>query len=84
MTYNFVGKKLNSVGVFGLGDIYQRQQHFMNIVYNYRKDNLTSSIRLNNIFNTDYVLEQNSDIGKVITNSFRTGVGLSFNLKYEF
>ena len=37
VTYNFVGKKLNSVGVFGLGDIYQRQQHFMNIVYNYKK-----------------------------------------------
>jgi len=84
VTYNFVGKKLNSVGVFGLGDIYQRQQHFMNIVYNYRKDNLISSIRLNNIFNTEYVLEQDSDIGKIITNSFRTGVGLSFNLKYEF
>ena len=28
LTYNYVGKKLNSVGVFGLGDIYQSPQHF--------------------------------------------------------
>ena len=84
ITYNFVGKKLNSVGVFGLGDIYQRPQNFLNFVYNYNKENISFSVRLNNLLNTEYVLEQNSDIGKVITNNFRTGIGLSFNMKYSF
>jgi len=84
ITYNFVGKKLNSVGVFGLGDIYQRPQNFLNLVYNYNKENLNFSVRVNNLLNTEYVLEQDSDIGKVITNNFRTGIGLSFNMKYSF
>ena len=84
ITYNFVGKKLNSVGVFGLGDIYQRPQNFLNLVYNYNKENINFSVRLNNLLNTEYVLEQDSDIGKVITNNFRTGIGLSFNMKYSF
>jgi len=84
LTYNFVGRKLNSVGVFGLGDIYQRPQNFLNLIYNYKNGNVVASVRLNNILNTEYVLEQDSDIGKVVTNNFRTGVGLSFNLKYSF
>jgi len=84
LTYNFVGRKLNSVGVFGLGDIYQRPQNFLNLIYNYKNGNVVTSVRLNNILNTEYVLEQDSDIGKVVTNNFRTGVGLSFNLKYSF
>jgi hypothetical protein len=84
LTYNFVGRKLNSVGVFGLGDIYQRQQSFLNLVYNYKNESVVASVRLNNILNTEYVLEQDSDIGKVVTNNFRTGVGLSFSLKYSF
>lgn len=84
LTYNFVGRKLNSVGVFGLGDIYQRPQNFLNLVYNYKNESVVASVRLNNILNTEYVLEQDSDIGKVVTNNFRTGVGLSFNLKYSF
>jgi len=84
LTYNFVGRKLNSVGVFGLGDIYQRPQNFLNLVYNYKNESVVASVRLNNILNTEYVLEQDSDIGKIVTNSFRTGVGLSFSLKYLF
>ena len=84
LTYNFVGRKLNSVGVFGLGDIYQRPQNFLNLVYNYKNESVVTSVRLNNILNTEYVLEQDSDIGKVVTNNFRTGVGLSFSLKYSF
>lgn len=84
ITYNFVGRKLNSVGVFGLGDIYQKPQSFLNLIYNYKKDKTNFSIRLMNILNTEYVLVQDSDIGEVITNNFTTGVSLSFNLKHSF
>lgn len=84
ITYNFVGRKLNSVGVFGLGDIYQKPQSFLNLIYNYKKDKTNFSIRLMNVLNTEYILVQDSDIGEVITNNFTTGISLSFNLKHSF
>ena len=84
ITYSYTGKKLNSVGVLGLGDIYQRAQHFLNIIYNYNKNNFSSTILLNNILNTEFVLNQNSDAGNIVINDFRTGVNLSLKIKYNF
>ena len=84
VTYSYTGKKLNSVGVLGLGDIYQRAQHFLNIIYNYNKNNFSSTILLNNILNTEFVLDQDSDVGNIIINDFRTGVNLSLKIKYNF
>jgi len=84
LTYNFIGDKLNSVGVFGLGDIYQKPQHFLNLIYNFNKDNYILSLRVNNILNTEYQLRQQSDIGEVITNSYRMGNTLSISFKYKF
>lgn len=84
ITYSYTGKKLNSVGVLGLGDIYQRAQHFLNIIYNYNKNNFSSTILLNNILNTEFVLDQDSDAGNIIINNFRTGVNLSLKIKYNF
>lgn len=83
LTYNFVGKKLNSVGIFGLGDIYQRQQHFFNLIYTYSNEGLSTSIRLNNIFDTRYILEQETDLGSMITNEFRNGTNLTLNVRYS-
>ena len=84
ITYSYTGKKLNSVGVLGLGDIYQRAQHFLNIIYNYNKNNFSSTILLNNILNTEFVLNQDSDAGNIVINDFRTGVNLSLKIKYNF
>jgi len=84
LTYNYVGKKLNSVGVFGLGDIYQSPQHFFNLIYNIEKPKYGLSFRVNNLFNTKYELTQMSDIGSVVTNDFRTGQDISVRFKYKF
>ena len=84
ITYNYVGKKLNSVGVFGLGDIYQSPQHFFNVIYNVEKPKYGFSVRINNIFNTEYRLSQSTDVGDVVTNSFRTGQDFSVRFKYKF
>jgi hypothetical protein len=84
ITYNYVGKKLNSVGVFGLGDIYQSPQHFFNIIYNVEKPKYGFSVRINNIFNTEYRLSQSTDVGDVVTNSFKTGQDFSVRFKYKF
>ena len=81
--YNFIGNKLNSVGVFGLGDIYQKPQNFLNLVYTFEKEKCSVSIRFNNVLNTEYQLTQRSDIGKVIINSYKTGNEFSISFKYK-
>ena len=84
LTYNYSGKKLNSVGIYGLGDVYQSAQHQLNFVYNFKSKKTTLSIRINNILNTPYVLKQETDIGSIEINKYRTGVNFSLSGKYNF
>ena len=85
LVYNYIGKKLTSVGVFGLGDIYQTPQHLLNIVCNSKIKNVSISLRFNNILNTPIELTQSTDVGKVILNKFTTGItssiGITWSLK---
>lgn len=74
---------LLSVGVFGLGDIYQSPQHFFNLVYNLENKKYDLSVRVNNIFNTSYILSQKTDQGDKIVNKFQTGQEFSIGLKYK-
>jgi len=83
-TYNYVGKKLSSVGIFGLGDIYQSPQHFLNLIWNLERDKFNLSMRLNNVLNTPFKLEQQTDIGNVITNTFTNGIDASIRITYKF
>lgn len=84
ITYNFIGKKLNSVGIFGLGDIYQTQQNFLNLIYNIDKKKYSISLRINNLLNTEYEFVQNSDSGEITTSFFKLGQEFSFNFRYKF
>jgi len=84
LTYNYSGKKLNSVGIYGLGDVYQSAQHQLNLVYNLTKEKIGLSFRVNNILNTPYVLKQMTDIGNVTINQYRTGTNFSLSVKYKF
>lgn len=83
-TYNYTGKKLFAVGVFGLGDIYQTDQHWLNLFL--RKSNKKHSIglRITNILNTKNQLTQMSDIGQVTVEEFRTGRGAAISYKKFF
>lgn len=83
-TYNYVGKKLSSVGIYGLGDIYQSPQHFLNLIWNLERDKFNLSMRLNNVLNTPFKLEQQTDIGNVITNTFTNGIDASIRITYKF
>lgn len=83
-TYNYIGKKLSSVGIFGLGDIYQTPQHFLNLIWNLEKDKYNLSMRLNNVLNTPFRLEQETDIGSIVTNEFTNGVDASIRFTYKF
>jgi outer membrane receptor protein involved in Fe transport len=84
ITYNFIGKKLNAVGVFGLGDIYQIPQNFLNLIYNIEKNKYSISLRINNLLNAKYEFIQNSDSGYVVSNYYRLGQDFSVNLRYKF
>lgn len=83
ITYNLIGRKLNSVGIFGLGDIYQTQQNFLNLIYNIDKKKYSISLRINNLLNTKYEFVQNSDSGEVTTNFFKLGQEFSINFRYK-
>lgn len=84
LTYNYSGRKLNSVGIYGLGDVYQSSQHQLNFVYNLSTEKIGLSFRVNNILNTPYVLKQMTDIGEVVVNNYSLGINYSCSLKYSF
>ena len=84
LTYNYSGKKLNSVGIYGLGDVYQSSQHQLNFVYNITKEKVGISVRVNNILNTPYILTQETDAGSIEINKYTTGVNFSVSAKYKF
>lgn len=83
LVYNYVGEKLNSVGIFGMGDVYQSNQHLLNFVYNYEKDKYSFSFRVNNLFNTPFELKQKTDIGDKVLNNFTTGQEFVVSFKYK-
>lgn len=82
VVYNYTGKKLNSVGIFGLGDVYQLEQHTLNLIYNIKKNKYNLSFRINNLFNAPFVLEQKTDKGDMTIQKFKVGQDLSFMLRY--
>ena len=84
MVYNYTGKKLNSVGIFGLGDIYQSPQHTLNLMYNIKRSKYSLSFRVNNILNTPFILKQNTDKGELITQKYKLGQDISVMFRYIF
>ena len=52
ITTNYIGRKLNSVGIQGLGDIYQEDQLLLNLVYNLKLDKIILRLKGQNILNT--------------------------------
>ena len=84
MVYNYTGKKLNSVGIFGLGDIYQSPQHTLNLMYNIKRSKYRLSFRVNNILNTPFILKQNTDKGELITQKYKLGQDISVMFRYKW
>ncbi len=82
-TYNFIGSKLVSVGIFGLGDIYQRPQSFLNFVYNKKIKKADLSLRINNILNTPFEFTQSYDYGVETVNFYELGQDFSVNLRFN-
>lgn len=83
-TYRYVGRKLTSVGVFGLDDIYQVPQNFLNLIYNVSLSNKNVSVRINNVLNTPFKTTQQNSIGETTVNEFYSGVDFSLRFSYNF
>jgi len=83
-TYNFIGSKLISVGIFGLGDIYQKPQNFLNFIYNKKIKKADLSIRVNNILNTPFEFTQSYDYGTETVNFYELGRDFSVSLRFNF
>lgn len=84
ITYNYVGKKLESVGVAGLGDIYQQPLHLLNIVGNAQFKQFKLNASINNFLQTPYVRTQMADDGEHIVGSYRLGTFYSLGITLNF
>jgi outer membrane receptor protein involved in Fe transport len=84
ITTNYIGKKLNSVGIQGLGDIYQEDQLLLNLVYNLKLDKITLRLKGQNILNTSFQLNQQTDDGQKVVNEYLIPRGINFSLSFAF
>ena len=84
LAYNLVGRKLYSVGVLGLGDVYQTQQNFLNLVCNYKFRRFNFNLSVNNILNSKIERKQETDIGELITDDHLLGTNLRLGLNFKF
>jgi outer membrane receptor protein involved in Fe transport len=84
ITYNYIGRKIESVGIAGLGDIYLEPLHLLNLVGNAQIGNFKITGRINNILMTPYVRTQMADDGLHIVGDYRLGVFYSLGVSYKF
>jgi hypothetical protein len=84
VVYTYTGMKLNSAGIQGIGDVYQRARNQLNIVYRLEKDKFNINFMVANILNSPYTLIQGSDGGTMEINKYRTGLTISSRLTYNF
>jgi hypothetical protein len=83
-TTNYIGRKLNSVGIQGLGDIYQEDQLLMNFIYNLKLSKITLILKGQNILNTSFRLNQQTDNGQKVVNEYLIPQGINFSLSFAF
>jgi len=83
LTYNFVGKKLYSAGILGLGDVYQSPQSFLNLLFKYSVNKFDFNLSVNNILNSKIERRQQTDIGNFITDYYSLGTNLRLGIKYN-
>ena len=84
LTYNLIGKKLYSVGVLGLGDVYQKQQNLLNFVCSYSVNKFDFSLSVNNILNTKVERTQQTDIGNMVVDNYNVGTNFNLGVKFRF
>lgn len=84
LTTNYIGKKLNSVGIQGLGDVYQEDQLLLNLIYNLKLDRITFRLKGQNILNTSFELNQQTDDGVKVVNEYLIPRGINFSLSFAF
>ena len=83
LVYNYSGKKITAVGVYGLGDVYSQSQNFLNLILNTSHNKFNFSFRANNLLNTKFENIQNTDIGNLTVSNYLLGRTFTLNLSYK-
>ena len=83
-TYCYSGKRLFSAGIQGLGDVYQKPTHNLNVVVKHQLKRHQLSLFANNVLSTPFVLEQENDRRvetiRDLSNPLSVGMSYKFNL----
>ena len=85
LVYNLQGKRIHTVGVFGLGDIEQDALHTLNFVGSYQANrHLTLKLEANDLLGSTARFRQKvPDTGeRVIVESYRPGAAFSIGVSY--
>ena len=84
LSYNFYGRRLWSVGIQGMGDVYQNGVNTLNLVIrNKVKEKWGINFSAKNILNPTWRTTQSTFDGDVDLNSFRRGIDLSLSVSYN-
>lgn len=86
LSYNIFGRRLFAAGIQGMGDMYELPAGKLNLVGSVDvtktlKFGLSASNLLNPTFNT--IQETSTGSGDILTNSFKRGISIGFNLTYK-
>ena len=84
LAYNLYGRRVYAVGANGLGDQYELPLGQLNLVLRGEiGERWQANMNVRNITNAQYRIEQDTDAGSSLLNTYRTGVGITFGLAYR-
>ncbi|MFQ5334725.1 MAG: hypothetical protein ACE5DN_01490, partial [Flavobacteriales bacterium] len=85
LAYNVYGKRIHSVGIYGLGDIYELPVNTLNVVVGTEiEERWNLRVSVQNILNQSVRTVQATKDTTEEVNSYRKGTTIGFNITYKF
>ncbi len=85
LAYNIYGKRIQSSGIYGLGDIYEMPVNMLNLVVKAEvNDRWTVGFSGRNLINQEIRVVQDTEAGERELNSYRRGINFGFSVGYKF
>lgn len=84
LSYNVFGRRINNVGVYGLGDVYELPVNSLNFVGKVELKHFSYGLKVKNILNQDVRFEQETANQPILINSTRRGIFTSLSVGYKF
>lgn len=84
LSYNLYGRRLWSVGIQGMGDIYENTINTLNLtIKNNINKKLSIDVVVKNILNPTYKMTQKTFNGDVNLNEYKTGINIGLGVSYK-